>query len=149
MYVEIRKGIYGLPQAGMLAHKKLSKHLLDADFYASEHTPGLWQHRTRPIQFSLVVDDFGVKYVGKQNAQFLIDTLHNAKYQLSINWEATRFCGVTLRWDYKNHNCFLSMPGYINKVLRRFHHTPSEPTHSPAKWTPPVWCKSTIPTSCR
>ena len=77
MYVEIRKGIYGLPQAGMLAHKKLSKHLLDADFYASEHTPGLWQHRTRPIQFSLVVDDFGVKYVGKQNTQFLIDTLHN------------------------------------------------------------------------
>jgi hypothetical protein len=32
---------------------------------APNETPGLWTHKTRPILFSLVVDDFGVKYVGK------------------------------------------------------------------------------------
>ena len=31
------------------------------------YTPGLWLHEWRPIQFSLVVDDFGVKYVGEEN----------------------------------------------------------------------------------
>jgi len=35
----------------------------------------LWKHDTRPIIFSLVVDDFGVKYVGKENAPHLLDTV--------------------------------------------------------------------------
>jgi hypothetical protein len=39
----------------------------------SKTTPGLWQHDTLPISFSLVMDDFGVKYVGKENAQHLLD----------------------------------------------------------------------------
>jgi hypothetical protein len=29
----------------------------------------------RPAQFSLAVDDFGVKYVGKDNAMHLIDAI--------------------------------------------------------------------------
>ena len=65
VYWEIRKAIYGLPQAGMLANKQLRKHLKPAGFYEVAHTPGLWKHKRRPIQLSLIVDDFGVKYVGK------------------------------------------------------------------------------------
>ncbi len=30
--------------------------------------PGLWKHNTQPIIFTLVVNDFGVKYVGEENA---------------------------------------------------------------------------------
>ena len=59
--VEIRKAIYGLPQAGKLANKQLKEHLGPAGYYEVPHTPGLFTHVTRPIQFSLVVDDFGVK----------------------------------------------------------------------------------------
>ena len=33
--------------------------------------PGLWMHDWRPVQFTLVVDDFGVKYVGKEHALHL------------------------------------------------------------------------------
>ena len=65
VYWEIRKAIYGLPQAGLLANQQLKKHLKPAGFYEVAHTPGLWKHRTRPIQFTLSVDDFGVKYVVK------------------------------------------------------------------------------------
>ena len=36
------------------------------------HTPGLWRYVTRPVQFTLVVDDFGVNYVGKEHADHLI-----------------------------------------------------------------------------
>ena len=39
------------------------------------HTPGLWRHVTRPVQFTLVVDDFGVKYVGKEHAVHLIKAI--------------------------------------------------------------------------
>ena len=41
---------------------------------------GFWRHRTRPITFSLVVDNFGVKYVGKEHADHLINCLKEEKY---------------------------------------------------------------------
>jgi hypothetical protein len=66
--VEIRKGMYGLPQAGILANNRLVKHLATFGYSPAKHTPGLFHHATRPISFCLVVDDFGVKYVGRKNA---------------------------------------------------------------------------------
>ena len=63
VWLETRKTIYGLPQAGILANKQQREKLEPHGYYKVPHTPGLWQHVTRPVQFSLVVDDFGVKYV--------------------------------------------------------------------------------------
>ena len=67
IYMEIRKAIYGLPQARVLANKLPKKWLAPAENYEIPHTPGLWKHVSRPIEFTLVVDDFGVKYVKKKN----------------------------------------------------------------------------------
>jgi len=64
VYIEVRKGMYGLPQAGLLAHQLLEKRLENHGYSQSKQTPGLWEHEWRPICFSLVVDDFSVKYVG-------------------------------------------------------------------------------------
>jgi hypothetical protein len=68
VYIEIRKCMYGLKQAGLLAKQLLQTGLAPFGYYLACHTPGLWLHRTRPISFTLVVDDFAVKYVGKQHA---------------------------------------------------------------------------------
>jgi hypothetical protein len=65
VYNEIRKGMYGLNQAGLLANKLLQMRLAPFGYYPARHTPGLWLHKTLPISFMLVVDDFTVKYVGK------------------------------------------------------------------------------------
>ena len=75
IYVEIIKAIYGLPQAGVLANKLLKKRLEPSRYYNMPHTPGLWKHVSCPIAFTLVVDEFGVKYVGKKNAEHLITAL--------------------------------------------------------------------------
>ena len=61
VYIEIQKGMYGLPQAGILANNLLIERLDAFGYYPVEFTPGLWRHKWRPIVFSLVVDDFGVK----------------------------------------------------------------------------------------
>jgi hypothetical protein len=71
VYIEIRKGMYGLKQAGLLANQLLQTPLEPFGYYPARHTPGLWLHKTRPISFTLVVDDFAVKYVGKQHAEHL------------------------------------------------------------------------------
>ena len=41
VYVEIQKGMYGLPQAGMLANKLLKARLAKHGYYKCRHTPGL------------------------------------------------------------------------------------------------------------
>ena len=80
--MEIRKAIYGLLQAGVLANKLLKKRLAPAGHYDMPHTPGLWKHVSRPIAFTLVVDDFGVKYIDKKNADHLVAAL-KGKYKIS------------------------------------------------------------------
>ena len=69
MFFKIRKGMYGLPQDGVLAHKKLTSVLPPHGYYPTKNTPGLWTHSTCPIAFALVVDDFGVKYVREEHAK--------------------------------------------------------------------------------
>ena len=72
VYLEYRRSIYGLPQSGKLANDYLKEKLRPAGYYEVPHTPGLWKHISRPIEFTLVVDDFGVKYVGREHANHLI-----------------------------------------------------------------------------
>jgi hypothetical protein len=109
--VEIRKGMYGLPQAGILAHDRLVEHLAAHGYVKTKHTAGLFRHVTRPIQFTLVVDDFGVKYTGTEHAHHLIDTLQ-ALYTITIDWDGTRYLGLTLAWDYAQRTLNMSMPDY-------------------------------------
>ena len=131
VYLEIRKAIYGLPQAGILANKLLRQRLRPHGYYEVAHTPGLWKHTTRPTQFTLTVDDFGVKYVGKDNAQHLIDALRQ-HYDVEEDWTGKLYCGISLKWDYERRHVDISMPGYIDKLLARFNHEPpNKPQHSP------------------
>jgi hypothetical protein len=65
IYIETRKGMYGLKQGGLLANQLLQTRLSPFGYYTARHTPGLWLHKTQPISFTLVVDNFTAKYVGK------------------------------------------------------------------------------------
>ena len=72
--------------------------------------------------FALVVDDFGVKYVGEERAKHLLDILLANYGGVHEYWGSTKFCAITLKWDYIRHTCKLSMPGYIEAIFNRFHH---------------------------
>jgi hypothetical protein len=137
IYMEIRKGMYGLPQAGIIAQQLLQRNLAKHGYRPVRHTHGLWKHDTRPVSFSLVVDNFGVKCVGREHAQHLIDALTES-YPISVDWSGKIYCGVSLDWDYIKREVILSMPGYIKKALHKFQHfMPRTPAHSPSKWTRP------------
>jgi hypothetical protein len=75
VFIEIQKGMYGLPQAGILANELLQRNLAKDVYRPTQHTHGLWKHDSRPISFSLVVDDFGVKYVGREHAEHLMECI--------------------------------------------------------------------------
>jgi hypothetical protein len=138
VYIELRKGMYGLKQAGLLANQLLQTHLEPFGYYPARHTPGLWLHKTRPIAFSLVVDDFAVKYVGKRHADHLRNALLKSD-ELTTDWAVKVYSGMTLKWDYKNRTCDISMPGYVSNVLSKFQHDARKhPQHTPSRYVTPV-----------
>ena len=69
----------------------------------------------------LIVDDFGVKYVGKEHADHLIKVLKE-HYEVAEDWDGEKYCGITLDWDYIKRKVHLSMPGYCEEGLSRFRH---------------------------
>ncbi len=75
VYCKIRQGMYGLPQAGIITQELLATRLKEHGYSQSGTTPGLWTHEWRPIAFSLVVDNFGVKYIGTEHVQNLLQVL--------------------------------------------------------------------------
>jgi hypothetical protein len=88
VYIQIRKGMYSLKHTGLLANQLLQTRLVPFVYYLSRHNPGLWLHKTRPISFTLIVDDFAVKYVGKQHAEHPRNALLRT-YELTTDWTTT------------------------------------------------------------
>ncbi|KAL7479054.1 hypothetical protein ACHAW6_004800 [Cyclotella cf. meneghiniana] len=74
VYMEIRRAMYGLPQAGILANRLPKQRLAKHGYFEVAHTPGLWKHISCPISFTLLVDDFGMKY-GNEHADHLLAAL--------------------------------------------------------------------------
>ena len=125
IYFEMRRGMYGLPQAGILANNLLRDRLAKFDYYEATTTPGLWRHKWRPIMFALIVDDFAIQYVGDAHLDHLRQALKQ-HYNVSEELDGTRFAGMTLKWNYSTthteRSCRLSMPGYISNVRTKYDH---------------------------
>jgi len=102
--------MYSLKQTGLIANQQLQKHLAKFGYAPMACTPaGLWTHSSCNIAFSFVVDNFGVKYVGRNNAQYLLSALKEL-YSVSTNWAGELYCGVSINWDYHNQHVDISMP---------------------------------------
>jgi hypothetical protein len=139
VYIEIQKGMYGLPQAGILANELVQRNLAKDGYRPTTHTHGLWTQDTRPIPFSLLVDDFREKYVEREHAEHLMACIKK-NYNISSDWNGGAYCGLTLDWDYKKRTVDLSMPGYIIAALHKYQHpAPARPEHAPHTWDPPIY----------
>ncbi len=138
IYVEIWWGMYGLPQASKITNDQLQQFLLPHGYHPCPFTPGLWQHNTSDIRFTLVVNDFAIRYTKQDNANHLLNALRE-HYQITEDWATTQYCGLTLQWDYTQRTVNLSMPGYIERALMCFCHPhPKRPEHAPMLGNAPL-----------
>jgi hypothetical protein len=136
VYLEMRRAVWGLPQASILANKLLQRRLLPQGYYECHNTPSLWKHHTRPITFTLVVDDFRVKYDGREHADHLIQCIKET-YELTEDWTGDLYCGIKLDWDWDARTLDILMPGYITKLLQKYKHcVPPKPQHCPYSPSP-------------
>ncbi|KAL7480683.1 hypothetical protein ACHAW6_006349, partial [Cyclotella cf. meneghiniana] len=118
-YIEVVRGMYGLPQAGSLGHDILESCLNKEGYFQSTTVPGLWKHKTRNLQFVLVVDNFGIKYLKEEDLDHLIKSLEK-HYDFTVNKEGKEFVKIELDWDYEKREVHLSMTPYLQKALRQF-----------------------------
>ena len=84
--MEIRRGMYGWPQAGILANKLLKNRLAKHGYIEVQCTLGLFRHSFRSVTFTLAVDGFGVKYIGMEHADHLMMALEE-EYKIKKNWK--------------------------------------------------------------
>jgi hypothetical protein len=48
VYIEVQKGMYGLPQVGILANQLLARRIAIHGYHQTKFTTGLWRHVTLP-----------------------------------------------------------------------------------------------------
>ena len=140
IYIKIKKGLFGLKQAALLAYQQLTTLLKAGGYSPIIGSLGMWKHKTRRILFNLCVDDFGVKYFDKQDVNHLISTIQ-PKYKVTTDWTGANFLGFSLDWQYDKGFVDLSMPTYIPNLLKKLQHTPNLPQYSPHEYVPIKYSK--------
>eukprot|EP00957_Ditylum_brightwellii_P148741 11324479-Ditylum_brightwellii.AAC.1 len=141
VYMEIRKGMYGLPQAGKIANVLLRKRLKPHGYFETS-TPDLWKHKSCPVTFTLVVDDLGVKYIGPPHLHHLIN-ISKKYYAVEIDYQGSKYCGIDLEWGYNNRTLDASMSKYVPQTLHKYQHPqPKRPKHSPFPAPPKYYGKA-------
>ncbi len=119
VYCEINKGMYGLPQSGIIAQQLLEECLGKVGYAQSKIILGLWKHQTQAITFCLVVDNFAIKYTRKEDVDHLLNALKKDD-EVTEDWTGKKYLGLTIEWDYDNQKVHLWMPAYIKKALLCF-----------------------------
>ncbi len=93
-HLELRHAVWGLPQVGILTNKRLQQKLAPFGYHEYLNTPGLWYHDTHSYSFTLLVDNFGIKYINDDNVKHLIASL-KMTHKLMEDWTGDLYCG---RW---------------------------------------------------
>jgi hypothetical protein len=107
---------------------------LKSEGYTKTMTEGLFVHPTKDIAFTLVVDDFAIKYTNKSDADDLIACIRKKYKKFKVDWDAKQYIGINLKWDHDKHTVELSMDGYVQQALvelgyiqcKQFHKGPSK-----------------------
>ena len=86
-----------------------------------------------------MVDDFEVKYVGKENADHLVNCFKTETCKLTEDWAGDLYCGILLRLDYAKRRLDISMPGYIKKQLLKYEHIMRRIQHCPYSPEPKIY----------
>ena len=103
------------------------------------HFPGIWKHNKLSTTFTFCVDDFDIKYVSKDNAMHLVNSLKSS-YKITTDLTGSLYCGLTLYWSYAKVYVDIYMPGYLIRALEAFDHPPPKrPQHAPHKWIEPIY----------
>ena len=139
VYADIVKTVPGLKNSGLLSQNRLIRHLATCGYHQTA-TPMLFRHATRDISFTLVVDDFGIKYTALSDYDHLKSSLE-LLYKVTSSPIGTRYLGFDIDYDRQSRVMRLSLGGYISKLLKSAvpESVKLRMYDSPMIYTPPVF----------
>ena len=106
--------MYGLKQAATLTYDNLKRGLKPFGYTLVTGTVGVWKLETRQTKFCLCVDNLGIKFYSKADAQHLLDIIGNI-YRYTTDWAGQNYCDLTLDRDYSQGYVDISIPEYLEK----------------------------------
>jgi hypothetical protein len=136
LFCSVYKTHYGLPQAGALSQQRLFQRLKKHGYFQLPSTPSVFRNQSGTIRFTLVVDNFGVVWKIKEDLDHFIQTLTKL-YQVKVNMECTMYLGMATRINRQKRHVTLTMPGYIEKLLKRVRPNGIKGAQTPAVYHPP------------
>ncbi len=92
-------------------------------FYGMEHSCFIYfeirgyMYEIRDIMFTLVVNDFGVRYGSQDGIDHLESTLKLNDYKITVRPEGDQYLGMIIAFNTKRTAVTLSMLGYVSKML--------------------------------
>ncbi len=126
VYMEIRKGTYGLPQAGILANKLLKERLARHGYL---NNPTHWDYGNMSVALSGLTSVWMTLVLGIL-ARKTYNALGKETYEIVEDLEGNLYCGINLKWNYAKHHVDLAMAKYVMKQLTKYGHVaPLKPQH--------------------
>ncbi len=136
LYCVVLKTHYGLPQAGALSQKRLFDHLENNGYHQLFHAPSLFRNKDGTVRFALVVDDFAVVWSSQTAMTHFLQTLRRL-YTVKVDYKGSKYLGMTININRRERHVTLSMPGYINKLLKRIRPAGIKGAHTPSVYIQP------------
>ena len=62
-------------QAGTLANIKFTKRLDKHGYHLTKYTTGFWKHESKPVTFTLIIDNFFTTYTNRDDADHFLNAL--------------------------------------------------------------------------
>ena len=137
---EVNGSMYGHPAAGRIAQHEFITLMNKHGYYEDPNVPCLFKHITRPTTFTLVVDDLGIKILNETDLQHLIATIQE-KWEVKVDRSGTKYNGLRLTWNYKEHTLMTDIPNYVTEQLTKLGLTNIKERHTPAAYQPPPYGK--------
>ena len=136
LYCVVLKTHYGLPQAGALSQKRLFDHLERHGYHQLFHAPSLFRNKAGTIRFALVVDDFAVVWSSETAMTHFLRTLRQM-YTVKVDYDGSKYLGMNIDVNRAKRYVTLTMPGYINKLLKRVRPAGIKGAHTPSIYCQP------------
>ena len=81
-----------------------------------------------------MVDNFGVKYVGKEHANHLKSSIR-IFYPIADDWTGSLYYGITLKLDYQKLTVDSAIPEYVSEALHKY----QQETMQHQQQSPHIW----------
>ena len=122
VHTEVHVSMHEFSQIGMLAHKDLKQQLASHSYTPVTFILGLWTYESHWISFTLVVNDFGIKYTSLSSLNHLLNVLKTF-CTITTNMNSNLYICVSLQWKW-NYSVRYSMLKYIPNLIKKSQYIP-------------------------